>query len=330
MKKKYAPVALFVYNRPIHAQMVLDKLTNCNGFRDTDVYIFSDGSKNSRDVASVEETRQRIKVFASAHGNIRVIESEYNKGLADSIVSGVDYILGRSEQIIILEDDCVPSSDFLDFMLKCLIKYKDENRIMSLSGYALPIRLPPDYPYDIYYTYRSTSWGWGTWGRAWKYFNRSGNLLDEIKKSRTLKEKINRIGADLIPMLEMHAKGQIDSWSVFWSIAIIKNNGLCVNPTKSRIENIGFDGTGVHCGKSGKFKVGISSSDKEIVFPEEVKVENFIIRQYGKFFGSGIKGKVTNFIRRAPCLFVMLKRLLLLFGTNRRWNDGYSNDKHHV
>ena len=38
---------------------------------------------------------------------------------------------------------------------------------MSISGWAIDIKIPQDYPYDVYMFGRSSSWGWATWKDRW-------------------------------------------------------------------------------------------------------------------------------------------------------------------
>ena len=43
-------------------------------------------------------------------------------------------------------------------------------------------------------------------------------------------------------------EGKINTWAIFWYVTIFKKNGLCLNPTQTFVENIGHDGSGIHCG----------------------------------------------------------------------------------
>jgi len=189
-------IALFVYNRPGHTQEVLKGLRRNNISK---LYVFSDGIKDEKDNDSVDKVRNLIDSLNWC--DTEIIKNKENEGLANSIVYGVNYVLKRHERIIVLEDDCVPSDDFIAFMEKCFDKYENNEKIMNVTGYSSPINIPSDYPYDIYFSYRSSSWGWGTWRRAWKYFDRSKSILAEIEKSSNLRKKINRAGEDLIPFL---------------------------------------------------------------------------------------------------------------------------------
>jgi len=301
-------IALFVYNRPEHTHEVLKGLHRNNIQK---LYIFSDGFKDEKDKDPVEKVRNLIDSIDWCETEI--IKGERNKGLADSIVHGVNYVLERHTRIIVLEDDCVPTDDFIVFMEKCFDKYKNNEKVMNVSGYSLPINIPNDYPYDIYFSYRASSWGWGTWRRAWKYFDRNKSILAEIEKSPNLRKKINRAGEDLIPMLKNQINGKLDSWAVFWAINIIKNDGVCVNPVKSRIKNIGHDGTGIHCGHNNRYEIKIIKEDINLLhLPDKIVINDTIVNRYKKFFHISLKNKakrVISNILKIMGLYKFVKKL---------------------
>ena len=182
-------------------------------------------------------------------------------------------------------------------MEKCFDKYGNNEKIMSITGYSLPINIPGNYPHDIYFYYRFSPWGWGTWRKAWKYFDRNKLILEEIEKSYNLRKKINLAGEDLIPMLKNQIIGKLDSWAIFWAINIIKNDGVCVNPVKSKIKNIGHDGTGIHCGPNYRYEVKIIKEDVNLLnLPDEIIINSIITKRYKKFFHRSLKNKVKKII----------------------------------
>ncbi|MDD5703898.1 MAG: glycosyltransferase [Dehalococcoidales bacterium] len=285
-------IALFTYNRPEHTGQVLQGLMR----NDIDkLYVFSDGYRDERDRITVQQVRKLLANITWCETEI--IESDTNKGLADSIVYGVNYVLDRHERIIVLEDDCVPSADFVSFMQKCFDKYEYNEQIMNVAGYSLPIKIPQSYPYDIYFSYRPSSWGWGTWRRAWHHFSRDKAILDEIRNSKELHKKVNQAGEDLVPMLERQIRGAIDSWAVFFALSIIKNDGLCVVPVHSRIKNIGHDASGTHCGANQKYNVELyKETIGNLVLPDEVVIDDQIIHRIRQFCSPTMSEKVINFI----------------------------------
>jgi hypothetical protein len=301
-----SPIALFVYNRPDHTYKTLESLIANIGFRNSLLYIFCDGAKSEKDRESVQKTR--VLVHSYDLKNVTVIENEYNKGLVKSIVDGVNHVLENHDRIIVLEDDCVPAPDFLHLMNFCLDKYESNEVIMNVSGYSPPIKIPEDYPYDIYFSYRFSSWGWGTWRRSWRDYSNSPDILKIIDGSDSIKKKIDRAGLDLYPMLRRQVKGKLNSWAVFWAITIIMKDGLSINPVQSRIMNVGHDGSGTHCSPNARYDVQVSKEKPaRINVPEGSIPDRRITKAYSDFLtGSFFKktlyicyskfGKVLHFM----------------------------------
>jgi hypothetical protein len=277
-----SPIALFVYNRPDHTRKTLESLMTNSEFTDSLVYVFCDGAKSEKDLDSVQKTRELIHSYELE--NVIIFENEYNKGLAQSLVDGINYALQEHDRIIVLEDDCVPSSDFIHFMNICLSYYESNERIMNVSAYCPPIEIPRDYPYDIFFSYRFSSWGWGTWKRAWKKYSRDPHILDTIEGSSVVKKKIDRAGLDLYPMLKRQVNGKLNSWAIYWAINIITNDGLSISPVRSRIMNIGHDGSGTHCRANEKYNIQIyNQKSRKISFPEGIRPHQKIVKEYYNF-----------------------------------------------
>ncbi|WMW22218.1 glycosyltransferase [Methanolobus mangrovi] len=288
---KLAPIALFVYNRPEHTRKTLESLINNTEFIDSSCYIFCDGAKNEKDKDSVQTNRELIHSYKLE--NVIIIENKHNKGLAKSLVDGINYVFQEHDRIIVLEDDCVPSPDFLHFMNTCLSEYESDERIMNVSAYSPPIEIPEDYPYDIYFSYRFSSWGWGTWKRAWDHYSNDPKILEKIETSNIIKKKLDRSGLDLYPMLKRQINGKLNSWAIFWAINIIMNDGLSINPVKSRIMNIGHDGSGTHCSSNRRYDVKINKEIKcKLSFPKETEPDDRIIKSNYDFRAGSLSKRI--------------------------------------
>ena len=59
-----APIILFVYNRPDHTRQTVEALVRNDLARDSELWIFSDGSKNSGADEQVSEVRKNSKIIA--------------------------------------------------------------------------------------------------------------------------------------------------------------------------------------------------------------------------------------------------------------------------
>ena len=58
---KYAPIALFVYNRIAHTKEVLNSLKANDLTKKSTIYIFSDGPKNKNDINKIKLIRKYLK-----------------------------------------------------------------------------------------------------------------------------------------------------------------------------------------------------------------------------------------------------------------------------
>lgn len=240
----YAPIAFFAYKRPGHAKRALEALIENEEFTKSPVYIFCDGPKTPKDTKMVGATRAAIRSFA--RGNATVVERDRNMGLANSIITGVTELCGRYGRVIVVEDDLVVAPSFLDYMNRALDMYRDEERVMQVSGHMFPVELSAKT--DAVFLPFTTTWGWATWGRAWRLFEPGMNGYERLKRDRALRRKFDLGGAyPYFRMLEMQMKGDVDSWGIKWYLSVFMAGGLTLYPARSLVENTGFDGSGTHC-----------------------------------------------------------------------------------
>lgn len=234
---------LFTYNRPYHTQKVLDALS-INDKEPQQLIIFQDGINLSTNRDDWDAVGKIIKNVNWCEKEIHI--SEKNKGLANSIVQGVNYVLETYDAVIVLEDDCVPHPKYLSFMYDCLNKYKDQKKVYSVGGCPEPIDIDRDNNLDAYFCGRISSLGWGTWKDRWEEYERDYSILKRIKKDPESAKRLKIWGNDLETHLLGNITGQCDSWAVFWALKVIEKDGCFLCPYESLITNIGFDGSGTH------------------------------------------------------------------------------------
>ena len=133
----FAPIALFIYNRPEHTRRTLDALMQCPEFAHSPLYVFCDGPKNAEDENRVHMARTVARGIAGSHGEF--IESETNRGLAHSIITGVGRLCHAHERVIAVEDDLLVSRHFFGFLNRALDRYEHETKVMQVSAYMFPI-----------------------------------------------------------------------------------------------------------------------------------------------------------------------------------------------
>ena len=252
-----SPVVLFVYARPEHTRRTLRALQQNMLAEESDLIIYSDAASSLEKQLAVCEVREFLQTITGFR-SVTIIHRPENFGLAKSIIEGVTEQLGKSERVIVLEDDLVTSPYFLKYMNDALERYADDDRVASIHGYVYPVSqaLP-----DTFFLPGADCWGWATWRRGWALFNPDGQyLLDELK-CRKLIRAFNFNGAyPYSEMLEGQIKGKNDSWAVRWYASAFLAGKLTLYPGQSLVNNIGNDLTGVHSGATSKYDVILSET----------------------------------------------------------------------
>ena len=129
---------LFTYNRSKHTRQVLDALSRNTVLPDK-LYIFQDGPKrttNQKEWKAVSDV-----INAVSWCDTEIVISNYNKGLANSIKSGVSQVLQLYDAVIVLEDDCVPHPQFMEYMVKALEKYESKKEVYHIGASSEPVEV---------------------------------------------------------------------------------------------------------------------------------------------------------------------------------------------
>jgi hypothetical protein len=278
-----APICLFTYNRLSETQQTIEAL-KCNYLAaESELYIFSDGAKNEQIDAKVEGVRNYLHCI-TGFKSVNLIESNKNKGLANSIIDGVTMILEKYDSIIVVEDDLISSIYFLDFMNQALDFYQNEENIQSINGYSMSLI---DKSNDIYFQIRPGSWGWATWKDRWKpeIFNKE-NLKIEINLRKSILKKFKiKCGNDMPKMLLDSINNKNDSWYVRWVFDHFRNNHFSVFPTYSYIQNIGFNIEGTHCKGINTYTSELIQVDKSAIkFLDFKTPEKKITKEFLNYF----------------------------------------------
>ena len=284
-----APIVLFVYNRPWHTQQTLNALVSNELAKNSLLFIYADGPKENaslEDIENIDKTRDVIRKCKWCK-EVYIVESEKNKGLADSVICGTTEIVNKYGSVITLEDDVVVSKYFLKFMNDSLYKYAQNNEVFMVAGYIFPADKIKRQNSSFFLPLTTTQ-AWGTWKRAWDYFDADANGYEVLKTNKKLRKKFNLDDSyDFASMLiNQMESDNISSWAIRWWWSVFKKNGLVIYSDKSLIMNIGWDGTGRHSGNSNPYFDADWMVEYEIKMnPSKIECdeENFkLIKQYLK------------------------------------------------
>ena len=266
-----APVIVFNYNRPDHSLRTWDALAKNEHAADTELYLYCDGPKSrerlgisderlgeyntyAAPIFQVQSLAKQYAIDAPKQGKfkaVHVVCAEKNKGLANSIIGGVTDVINKHGRAIILEDDLLTSPYFLKYMNTALDKYESYPAVFSISANRPPVNkmaIQEDYPYDVFVSLRSYSTGWATWKEKWNRIDWSLDYLEDFLQHPELIEAFNRGGDDMTEMLCLQRDHKIDSWAIRYSFQHFYHHAVAILPCVPYVDNIGFDGTGIHSG----------------------------------------------------------------------------------
>ncbi len=246
----YAPILLFVYNRPEHTRRVIESLKANAEAADSELFIYADQARSETDIQQVSEVRRLIR-STDGFKQVTVIEREKNWGLARNVIDGVTTQVNAHGRVIVLEDDLVVAPHFLRFMNDALEMYKNEEKVGHIQ--ACDFTKDPSLP-DTFLIRWTGSWGWATWERAWKHFNPDGKELLSRLEERHLTRYFDFNGNyPFTRMLRRQIAGKNNSWAIRWNASLFLDGILSLNVGKSLVQNTGFDGSGTNCGGGGLY-----------------------------------------------------------------------------
>ena len=300
----YAPIVLFVYNRPYHTRRTLEALSKNELAMQSDLFIFADGAKenaSSEQLLQIEETRKVIREKQWCK-NVEIIESPKNKGLADSIIEGVTKIINQYGKIIVLEDDLLTGKYFLNYMNDALYKYENEAKVWHITSWRDPIATSN--PNSSFFYPVMDCWGWATWADRWQHYKKDCAFFKK-KFNGKMRKAFNIDGTDkgMWQQILDNETGKINTWAIFWYATIFLNNGLCLAPCSSLVRNIGFDNSGEHCGINSFQEISQSVDVRVLQLPDAVeadkneyeKMKSFMRKKNNPFTLERLKSVVKRF-----------------------------------
>lgn len=236
------PILFLIYNRPEYTNQVFEAIRRV---RSKKLFVSADGPKMDKrgDELLCDETRkiiERVDWPCEVHVNF----SDKNLGCKLGVTKGINWFFENVEEGIILEDDCLPTESFFKYCEKLLAQYRDNDRIMMISG-SNPATVIYDMESDYFFSQFYHVWGWATWKRAWAKMDinlsnwpsyKKSNLLDKFyqhsQNNRQFSEK----------MFDEVYNKKSSVWAIQWTYSCLTNNGLAILPKYNLVCNIGLSG----------------------------------------------------------------------------------------
>ena len=238
-------VLFLVFNRPDTTAQVFEAIRQAKPPR---LYVAADGPREGREGEAERVAKVREIVTAVDWPcEVKTLFRELNLGCKYAVSNAISWFFEQEAQGVILEDDTLPSQSFFWFCEELLDRYKDEERIMSITGTNITKGVLIDESY--FFSNYALMWGWATWARAWVKYD-----LELRSWSRRQQSTIFRgAGVKSLPaqnrwkeILKKTHQNEIDTWDYQWIYSCWINRGLTVAPAKNLVRNLGFSEEATH------------------------------------------------------------------------------------
>ncbi len=245
MNQFKTPILFIIFNRLDTAQQVFDVIRR---IKPKYLFIAADGSR-----VNVEKDREKCKLARSIveqidwNCKIKTLFRKENLGIKKAVSSSMDWFFEQNEQGIILEHDCLPNESFFYFCENMLDKYKDNKKIMHISGNFF--QKEPVGDGDYYFSRIPHIWGWATWRYAWKKYDLEMKSYPGFVKDKKLKEIFKNKKQRVLwkHLFDQVFYSKSKTWDFQWTYSLFVNNGLAITPNKNLVRNIGFGNLAENC-----------------------------------------------------------------------------------
>ncbi len=238
------PILFLVFNRPDLTQKVFETMRNCQPSR---LYVAADGPRphKSGEFELCAETREVIEQV-DWDCAVRKLYREENLGCGRAVSEAITWFFEQESEGIILEDDCLPDASFYPFCHEMLTRYRDNEKVGSVSGNNfLPPGMRAVAPYG--FSKYAQIWGWATWARFWK--NYDFELSGEEEEWEEIIQGVNPIEYHArywIEVFRAMKSGLLDTWDYQVIFSAWKNGFVHVYPSRNLISNLGYGQDATH------------------------------------------------------------------------------------
>lgn len=232
-------ILIIAYKRANALSQILE---SCRKSGIKNIFIHIDGPKDSSSKSDVEKVRLVAENFSKLIGlNIQLCIQRENLGCAVSLVTAMDTVLGFSDEVIVLEDDCIPGADFWKFADQSFDIMKTDPSIGLFCG-------PQFGPKNIlssewFLSSYPFHWGWGINSSRW--FEIRAELCSPVVPKRTERDSISE-SRYWNAGCQRALNGMTDVWDTLF-VRQMRRLGLkALLPPENLIQNLGNDRIALH------------------------------------------------------------------------------------
>jgi len=272
------PVLILFFNRK---ENVLSLVEALSAIKPTRLYLSCDGGRNTKEVADIEGIRADVLQAITWECEIFTNFNEYNLGCKLAVSRAVQWFFGQVTEGIVLEDDCIPTPAFFEYVAHCLEAYRDNKLVATIGGRR---ELDAVNNGEITFSSKFFCWGWASWSDRITpidvEFGYQKSLPLAITQGLSFWEVRHVKGIHNL-MLD----GLVNSWAYSYDLAFRAFGQLHVIPPTNFISNIGI-GQGTHDTSVRKDYLDVIDAPFSSDIPVVVsKSRNYMDQYFKKTYG---------------------------------------------
>lgn len=237
------PVLFLFFNRPTEALRTFREIAQ---YKPRILYLSSDGPRREVDGEEgiVLDLRKQIDALIDWDVEVVKLYAESNEGCAKKVSEAISVAVVRTGRLIVLEDDCLPTPEFFDFVEWGFKEYDSDNRVGSISG----TRLDRKNSGRALFSSVPQIWGWALWERGWEGYaldmkNNVGEIFEAIETSKLVDTRCRKDWKELIHKM---LKDPYHTWDFQFLINSIRLGKLSLVPGQNLVTNIGYGANATH------------------------------------------------------------------------------------
>ncbi len=224
------PVLLMTYRKPeflsaLHA-VLLD-------YRPPKLYVAHNPASAYDNYDEVMAVRRMVAEWRLPFP-VEYVFHESHFPINESFHKSLDYVFSVEDNLIVLEDDTLPSPDFFTFCNTMIERHSGDDSVGRIVGCTLGARASRHFsvrvPFSVF------NWGWASWAGKWKQARATALPWGNDSHLQERLSSANEFYSSFLPKLDMNTI----TWDVRLAWAQLLNNSDVLLPSDNLVVNRGF------------------------------------------------------------------------------------------
>lgn len=269
---KCAPLLVPTLCRDKHFIRMIESLKRNSWAKYTPVYVALDYPPAEKYFSGYNKICEYLEGEFPEFLEFNIVKRDVNYGSMSNMQELEKEVLKKHDRFIRTDDDAEFSSNFLEYMNKCLEKYKDDPNVFAVTGYSYPIQWNVSPGATILKeNFSCPMWGTGFWRdkflKVSTFINSNGllNSSQEIVADGKYKCMIDRCKYEFVNLCLSTSNDELTLANCVSDVALriytAAYNKYVIVPLVSKVRNWGFDGTGEYCQQINKMTAKVSASN---------------------------------------------------------------------